>query len=178
MKRLLCIIGNMNSGGAETFLMKIYRKLDREKYQMDFCVNVAEKNFYEDEITALGGRMFRIPAKSQNLKEFKRQLSELIQREKYEYVFRICSNAIGFMELKIAKKSGAKRCIVRSSNSSDGASLKMKLLHNVGKVLYDKYVDVKMEASFFGISVKQGNEVALSLLIALSESCGNYGKGI
>ena len=38
MKRLLCIVGSMNVGGAETFLMKIYRKLDRSQYQMDFCV--------------------------------------------------------------------------------------------------------------------------------------------
>ena len=38
MKRLLCIVGSMNAGGAETFLMKIYRQLDKNEYQMDFCV--------------------------------------------------------------------------------------------------------------------------------------------
>ena len=48
MKRLLCIVGSMDAGGAETFLMKIYRKLDKEIYQMDFCVAKQEKNFYED----------------------------------------------------------------------------------------------------------------------------------
>ena len=29
MKRLLCIISNMNAGGAETFLMKMYRAIDK-----------------------------------------------------------------------------------------------------------------------------------------------------
>ena len=54
----------MNTGGAETFLMKMYRKIDRSKYQFDFCVNVAEEGFYEKEIKDLGGRIYRIPPKS------------------------------------------------------------------------------------------------------------------
>ena len=52
----------MNTGGAETFLMKMYRSLDREKYQMDFCVN-SDKNFYEKEILEMGGTIYKIPAK-------------------------------------------------------------------------------------------------------------------
>ena len=55
MKRLLCIISCMNTGGAETFLMKIYRSLDKTKYQMDFCVN-SQNNFYEKEIIENGGK--------------------------------------------------------------------------------------------------------------------------
>ena len=61
MKRLLCIISCMNTGGAETFLMKIYRRLDRKKYQMDFCVNVMEPCFYRKEIEKFGGKIYCIP---------------------------------------------------------------------------------------------------------------------
>lgn len=56
MKRVLCLISGMNAGGAETFLMKLYRQLDKTKYQMDFCINVFDKCFYEEEILALGGK--------------------------------------------------------------------------------------------------------------------------
>ena len=49
MKRTLCIVGSMNAGGAETFLMKVYRKLDKTKYQMDFAVAIEEKGYYDDE---------------------------------------------------------------------------------------------------------------------------------
>ena len=65
MKRLLCIISCMNTGGAETFLMKIYRSLDKTKYQMDFCVN-SQNNFYEKEIIENGGKIYIIPPKSNN----------------------------------------------------------------------------------------------------------------
>ena len=137
----------MNAGGAETFLMKIYRAIDRNEYQMDFCVNVKEKNFYEDEILSLGGRMYRIPAKSENMKEYKRQLSELVKREGYEYVLRITSNCMGFLDLKIAKKAGARVCSARSSNASDGGGIKPFVAHRIGRLLYGRYVDVKIAPS-------------------------------
>ena len=137
----------MNAGGAETFLMKVYRNIDKEHYQMDFCINVKEKCFYEDEILSMGGKIYRIPSKSENLKEFKKQLTEIIKSNGYDNVLRITSSAMGFMDLKIAKKAGAKVCCARSSNASDGDSLKSKVMHRVGRALYNKYVDVKVAPS-------------------------------
>ena len=147
MKRLLCLLSCMNAGGAETFLMKMYRAIDRLKYQMDFCINTKEESFYEKEILSLGGKIYRIPSKTESLKEFKRQLSDIIRREKYKYVLRITSSAMGFMDLKIAKKAGAKICSARSSNSNDGKSIKAKAAHVLGKLLYRKYADVKIAPS-------------------------------
>ena len=65
MKRLLCIVGSMNAGGAETFLMKIYRKIDRNQFQMDFAVT--EKGVYDDEIRNLGGIIHIITPKSKSI---------------------------------------------------------------------------------------------------------------
>lgn len=147
MKRVLCITANMNTGGAETFLMKIYRNIDRSKYQLDFCINVKEKCFYEDEILALGGKIYRIPSKSENLQEFRRQLSAVVRENQYQYVLRITSSAMGLMDLKIAKKAGAKVCCARSSNSSDGNGIKTRAVHFLGRLLYAKYVDVAIAPS-------------------------------
>lgn len=147
MKRLLCIVSAMNAGGAETFLMKIYRKLDRSLYQMDFCVNITEKGFYDDEIYSLGGRIYHIPAKSQSPLQFEKQLKTIIEENAYEYVMRITSNTMGFWDLKIAKQAGAKVCIARSSNSSDGGSFSSKVAHFAGKLLFLKYVDIKIAPS-------------------------------
>lgn len=137
----------MNAGGAETFLMKIYRILDRNEYQMDFCINVEEKCFYEDEILSYGGRIFRIPSKTKDVREFRKQLSQLVKKEKYQYVLRVTSNTMGFMDLMIAKKAGAKVCCARSSNSSDGAKWKAKVAHALGRLFYNRYVDVAIAPS-------------------------------
>lgn len=137
----------MNAGGAETFLMKLYRNIDRNKYQLDFCVNISEKGFYDEEIKKLGGRIYVIPCKSEDLFGFKKGLVDIVKTNHYGYVFRITSNAMGFWDLKIAKKAGAKCCIARSSNSSDGGSLKSIISHKLGTLLYRKYVDIALAPS-------------------------------
>ena len=157
MKRLLCLLSSMNAGGAETFLMKVYRQLDKQKYQMDFCINVREKCFYEDEILSMGGKIFRIPAKSENLKEFKKQLTAIVKREGYQHVLRITSNCMGFLDLKIAKKAGATVCCARSSNSSDGGSFKAWISHRLGRLLYGRYVNVSIAPSDLAAKYTFGN---------------------
>jgi len=146
MKRLLCLISSMDSGGAETFLMKVYRALDRSKYQMDFCINVDRACFYSSEITSLGGKIYYIPPKSQSVKAFRDGLTRIVKDQRYQYVLRITSNAMGFMDLKIAKKAGAKVCSARSSNSSNGQITSL-IAHKLGSCLYGKYVDVKFAPS-------------------------------
>ena len=128
-------------------MMKMYRAIDRSKYQMDFCINTNNECFYEDEIKTLGGKIYRISAKSQSIKLFKNGLSDCIKSGNYKYVFRITSSAMGFMDLKIAKKAGARICSSRSSNSNDGKSIKAKAAHVLGKLLYRKYADVKIAPS-------------------------------
>lgn len=166
MKRVLCILSSMDTGGAETFLMKLYRNLDRSKYQMDFCVN-KEDNYYADEIKSLGGKIYVIPNKSKSLSAFKKALTETVRNNRYEHVMRVTSSAMGFMDLKIAKKAGAKVCAARSSNSSDGGSISSKIVHKAGKALYGKYADVKIAPSdlaaiyTFGSKAYKNNEVCI-----------------
>lgn len=137
----------MNRGGAETFLMKIDRSLNHSKYQMDFCINVKEKCAYEDEIISLGGKIFRIPMKTESTVKFKKGLSSVVKDNHYNNVLRITSNAAGFWDLKIAKEAGAKHTIARSSNASDGGRIKSILAHKIGQMLWMKYVDTMIAPS-------------------------------
>ena len=58
MIRILHVIGSMGSGGAEAIIMNIYRQIDRSKIQFDFVVHTKKKAFYDDEIRALGGKIY------------------------------------------------------------------------------------------------------------------------
>lgn len=157
----------MNAGGAETFLMKVYRTIDRTKYQFDFCLNTKERCFYEPEIEKLGGKIYRIPAKSENLQLFKSQLENIITENKYQYVLRITANAAGLLDLKIAKQAGADVCVARSSNSNSEKGIKNVVAHILGKLLYSKYVDVgfapsKLAAEYtFGKKSVESNKVSI-----------------
>ncbi len=59
--RVLQVATIMNRGGLETMLMNYYRHIDRSKVQFDFLVHRSEQGAFDDEIEALGGRIFRMP---------------------------------------------------------------------------------------------------------------------
>lgn len=166
MKRLLCIVGGMNAGGAETFLMKIYRSLDRSKYQIDFAVNIKENGFYDDEIRRMGGGIYYFPSKSESFLGYVLGLKKIIQENHYESVLRITSNAMGFLDLAIAKFAGAKKCIARSSNSSDGASFFSRFAHFVGGILFKRFVDVKIAPSTEAALYTFGKKDVASRIVA------------
>lgn len=60
--KVLHIVGKMDRGGAETFVMNIYRNIDREAFKFDFLVHdkVQAKQDYSEEIKELGGKIFYI----------------------------------------------------------------------------------------------------------------------
>ena len=167
MKRLLCIMNAMDAGGAESFLMKIYRAIDKTQYQFDFCVTVSEPAFYDEEIKRLGGKIHRITQKTKSLRRFRKDLYAVIRNNHYEHVLRISANCMGFMDLKLAKQAGAKVCVARSSNSDSGSSFLSKIMHRMGRVLYGRYVDVKIAPSdlaaiyTFGLSAYKQNQVII-----------------
>jgi len=59
-KRVLHVAGGMDRGGAESMIMNVYRNVDRHRVQFDFLVFTANRCDYDDEINALGGRIFRM----------------------------------------------------------------------------------------------------------------------
>ena len=58
--RVLNLFTIMDRGGAETMVMNYYRHIDRTKVQFDFLVHREQPGVYEDEIKALGGRIYRM----------------------------------------------------------------------------------------------------------------------
>lgn len=58
--RVLHVVGGMIRGGAETMVMNLYRKIDRDKIQFDFLCMIPGEHHYDQEIRQLGGRIIYI----------------------------------------------------------------------------------------------------------------------
>lgn len=56
--RVLHVVGGMNRGGVETWLMHVLRSIDRTRFRMDFLVHTEEPCAYDDEIRRLGSSIF------------------------------------------------------------------------------------------------------------------------
>jgi glycosyltransferase involved in cell wall biosynthesis len=55
--KILQVVGGMNRGGLETWLMRILRYIDREAYNIDFVVAPGRECDYDLEIRSLGSRI-------------------------------------------------------------------------------------------------------------------------
>ena len=56
--RVLQVGLTSNIGGTETFVMNLYRHIDRKKIQFDFLVDHDKRLPFEEEIVKMGGRVF------------------------------------------------------------------------------------------------------------------------
>ena len=59
--RILQVVTNMSYGGLENLLMNYYRNIDRSRIQFDFLTHVDIHQDFEEEIAALGGKLYRLP---------------------------------------------------------------------------------------------------------------------
>ncbi len=145
-ERILHIIGRMNVGGAETFIMNVYRNIDREKLQFDFIVHTKEKCDYEDEIISLGGRIYRIEQFSKhplkNMLQLKKILTE--NKEIYKTIHRHTENSIVFTDLLVAKIAGIKKRYVHSHNTK---TTKGNVIHKLCRPLLNRLATKKFACS-------------------------------
>lgn len=166
MKRLLCITANMNAGGAETFLMKIYRELDKSQYQMDFCVN-ARDNKYADEIEAMGGNIYYVPTKSDSIIKSFNAIKTIVKERNYRYVIRVNEHSLSVIDLIAAKVGGANVVAMRSSNSASETK-KLAVLHKLFQFLPKTVPNVKMApsrlAAYYTFGRKQVENGEVSIL--------------
>lgn len=87
MVRVLNIIASMNQGGAENFIMNVYRNINREIFQFDFCMAKKESGFFDNEIRTLGGRIFRLDSITKiGLSKFRAQFGKILEENAYDVV--------------------------------------------------------------------------------------------
>lgn len=132
--RILHIVTYMGRGGLETMLMNYYRAIDRNRIQFDFLTHRDFRADYDDEIEALGGRIYRLP----NLNPFSRGYLGALDRFFAEHPeYRIVHSHLDCMSaipLKAAKKHGVPVRIAHAHSSRQDRDLKypLKLLFKRG----------------------------------------------
>lgn len=145
MKRLLCILSSLDTGGAETFMMKIFRSLP-EDFKIDFIVS-AKTGFYEKEVVELGGRIFRVPLRTKHpIKTFK-AIYDVVKQNHYTHILKLCDTPIGLYDLLAAKMGGAKVLCVRSCNAGSSTSKLGAMVNDFLRAFFNYMADVKLAPS-------------------------------
>ena len=105
--RILQVVPAMNTGGMETFIMNLYRAMDREKVQFDFLYHYDMPCFYDEEILRLGGQITKLTVRQDNnLPKYLHQLNEFFARHTEYRVIHGHYSGFGMFYNAAAKKNG------------------------------------------------------------------------
>ncbi|MEY8446051.1 glycosyltransferase family 1 protein [Enterococcus ratti] len=202
-KRVLHFQGRMGRGGAESFMMNMYRKIDREKIQFDFLIydDYQDVQDYHAEIEKLGGRIFVVTNPKKNILKYLHEVNKLLKKEQFD----IAHNEVYFgggINLWLAKRNNIPIRIAHSHATEDGKGnsavlgLLRKYLHHLliknatdlvavskeaGESLFgdQKYVIVNNGVDFTQYQFSEEEKAAKKRELGLSDEnliIGNIGR--
>lgn len=150
--KVLQVVGGMDRAGAETFVMNLFRNINKDKYDFNFLYFTDKKCDYDDEILSLNGKIHRI-----KLINFFSNIINLIRFFKKERFDVVHSHVLfkNYLFILAAYFSGVKIRIAHSHNTSDKNSNSFigKLYHSFSKIIIfifsNKKVACGIQASSF-----------------------------
>lgn len=138
--RVLHVLNGLGNGGAEAFIMNMYRNIDKDKVQFDFLVRSTDNSKYEDEIKKLGGRVFVTASFPKEVwKNYKETKKFFHEHKEYDIVHVHANSLVYLLPLKLAKKYRIKCRIMHSHNTRSAKSV-YGFLHNYNKKRIGRYV--------------------------------------
>ena len=138
--KVLEVIGSMDMGGAETFLMNVLRNIDRKKFELIFLCYGNKKFDYEEELVSLGGKIVRISKPTGNIFKNIKQIKAVIKNNNIDVVH--CHTYFNSMYALIAaKQCKIKKRITHSHNtvSEKNPSIIKKIYFSLSKIVIDFY---------------------------------------
>ena len=122
---ILQVIGGMDRGGAETFLMNVLRSIDKDKFQFVFLCYGDKPFDYEAEVVSLGAKLVRIPdVKTVGIRRHLQDIRRVIKENNIDGVHaHTYYNSV--FSLFVASTAGLKLRAVHSHNTMAGKNPSM-----------------------------------------------------
>lgn len=88
--RVLHILDELNTGGAEKIVVSYFQHIDRSKFQWDFVItryaDPNKRGLLEDTVEKLGGHIYRVHRKRENYRANIKDVDEIIKNGHYDIV--------------------------------------------------------------------------------------------
>lgn len=128
--KVLHVVTYMGRGGLETMLMNYYRNIDREKVQFDFLTHRDFEADYDQEIKALGGKIYHLPRLNPFSPTYLRQLDGFFKEHPEYKIVHSHLDCMAGIPLKYAEKNKVPVRIAHahSSNLTKDEKYLLKLL--------------------------------------------------
>ncbi len=136
---ILHVLGGMDRGGAETWLMHVLRAMDRSAFRMDFAVHTETARAYDDEIRSLGSRIIPCLNPHQPRSYARRLRTILEQYGPYDVVHSHVHHFTGLV-LKVACGAGVPVRIAHSHNDTRVAERGKGILRSGYLLLMEQWI--------------------------------------
>lgn len=139
MIRILQILNNINVNGTETFVMNVFRNLDRNKIMFDFLVSGRTNSSFEKEILEMGGNIHTFSPRRQGWRKHIKSLHNFFRdnSSKYQGVHIHGNSFTGMMPLAIASLYNVPIRIAHCHNTST-QGYHNQILHKLNKLRINK----------------------------------------
>ena len=138
--RILQFPGTLSYGGVGSVVMNLYRTIDRNKIQFDFCVPRVEKGPFDDEIESMGGRIFHIPQMRKNgVRHYINSITKILKNNGPYKAVHIHSIHMGAVIIMAAKKMCIENIYYHAHSTQDPA-LDSIPFHSIIEFILKKYI--------------------------------------
>lgn len=129
--RVLHVLTGLSSGGAESFIMNMYRNMDHSKVQFDFLLRSTD-NIYREELEKMGSKIYITASFPRHFIRNAVQTARFFKEHSYD-IIHVHANALLYTyALSCAKRNGVKCRIIHSHNAAM-AYMRLLPLHNANK---------------------------------------------
>ena len=115
------VLGKLHSGGKKNLVMEYYRHMDTDNVRIDFICDSDSNSIPEDEVKALGGKVYRVTP-YENIAKNMLEMKQIFREEKYDVVH-AWDSTMNLFPMILAKQAGVK---VRISESLSMANKEEK----------------------------------------------------
>ena len=124
MIRVLQVVTYMGRGGLESMIMNYYRHVDRTQVQFDFLVHRRERADFDDEIEALGGKIYRLPRLVPWSRRYLSALNRFFDAHPEYRIVHVHQDCLSSVILKAAARHHVPVRIAHSHNANQDRNLK------------------------------------------------------
>jgi len=164
MQRILHVVNIMDRGGVETMLMNVYRQIDRSKMQFDFLTHPFYRSYsqeYEDEITKMGGIVYKAPRFIKNPGEYYQYIQQVYDSQPYHIVHGHSLETSSVVYMREAKKRGM-YLIAHAHSTGDNGSFARRSAVQLAHKMLRQYPDCFFGCSEEALRYHFGKKIAAS----------------
>lgn len=121
--RVLQVVTQLNRGGLESFVMNMYRNIDRDRVQFDFLCHRDEEGIFDREARSLGARIYHVPRANPLNPRYYQALENFFSSHPYHIVHSHI-DCMSALPLAAARRHGVSVRVAHSHSSRQDIDIK------------------------------------------------------